>query len=193
MTDSNEVPVLARVYRSTVQRISCHLKLFSSYASFILVCDNTRKVYVWVGIASSIDDAALAESVAFNILQDDYQNLGEIVSIREGMEHQQKLAALMGRLLTTVEDYVQLSALRGTVLENVPITLSIIERGNNNHNDDDFILKPLSHSTVGRAGNVLPLPFLSVRDRMTIALLTTGNQYDIWYVSWNTLFIPFPT
>ena len=180
MANSIKSPVLARVYRSTVQRISCHLKLFSSYASFILICECTRKIYVWVGIASSIDDAAIAESVAFNVLQDDFQNLGEIISIREGMEHQQKLSALMSHLLMTVGDYVELSALRGTVLENVPITLSIIERERNDHDGIDFSIKPLSHSTLGRSGNVLPLPFLSTLDHKTIALLKTGNQYDIW-------------
>lgn len=182
MTDSDDAPVLARVYKSSVQRISCYLKHFNSHASFILICDSTRKIYVWVGRASSHDDAVLAESVAFDILQDDYQNLGEIVTIKEGMESHQYLCQLLDQLFMKIEDYLELSSLRGTVVENVPITLSVVERRRSDRNDDDFLLKPISHSAVGRSGHVPSLPFLAVVDRKTIAVLCTGNQYDIWYV-----------
>ena len=181
MTDSDDVPVLARVYKTTVQRISCHLKHFNSHASFILICDSIRKIYVWVGRASSHEDTVLAESVAFDVLQDDYQNLGEIVTIKEGMENHQNLCGLLDRLFMKIEDYLELFSLRGAIIENVPITLSVVERRRSDRNDDDFVLKPISHSAVGRAGNVPPLPFLAVVDRKTIAILTTGNQYDIWY------------
>lgn len=180
MTDQDDAPVLARVYKSTVQRIFCHLKLFSSNATYILVSDLVRKVYVWVGSASVIEDIVMAESVAFDILKDDFQNLGEIVTIKEGQEHQQKLVALLDQLNMTLDDYQDLSLLRGTIAENVPTTLSIIERRRVPDRNDEFVLKPICHSFVGRSGNVPLLPFLSIVDRKTIAILTTGNQYDIW-------------
>ena len=180
MTDSDDGPVLGRVYKCTVQRICCNLKLFSSHATYIVVSDNSRKIYIWVGRASSLEDTVLAESVAFDILRDDYQNLGEILTIKEGMEHQQKLISMLDQLFMKVEDYVEYSSLRMASVENSPITLSIIERRRTDRHDEDYILKPLSHSSLSRSGSVAPLPFLSVVDRKTIAILTTGNQYDIW-------------
>lgn len=180
MTDSDHGPVLGRVYKCTVQRIFCNLKLFSSYASFLLISDSNRKIYIWVGRASSLEDTVLAESVAFDILRDDYQNLGEIITIKEDMEHPQTLASMLDILFMKVEDYVELAPLRQTAPENSPITLSIVERKRTDRHDDDYVLKPFSHSAVSRAGSVSLLPFLPVVDRKTIAILTTGNQYDIW-------------
>lgn len=180
MTDSDEGPVLGRVYRCTVQRICCNLKLFSSYANYILISDNSRKIYIWVGRASSLEDTVLAESVAFDILRDDYQNLGEILTIKEGTEHQQKLTSMLDKLFMKIEDYIEYASLRLASVENSPITLSIIERKKTNRHAVDYVLKPLYHSSVSRAGSVAPLPFLTILDRKTIAILTTGNQYDIW-------------
>ena len=180
MTDSEDAPVLARVYKTTVQRVFCHLKLLNSNASYVLVSDTFRKIFVWVGSASSLEDVVLAESVAFDVLKDDFQSLGEIITIKEGMEQPQKLASFLDQLYMKIIDYEEHSSHRGAVVENVPITLSIIERRRSDHNDDDYILKQIGHSAVGRLGSVPPLPFLSIVDRKTIAILTTGNQYDIW-------------
>jgi Gelsolin repeat len=180
MSESDNIPVLGRVYKCTVQRISCNLKQFSSYATFLLVSDRSRKIFIWIGRASSLEDTVLAENVAFDILRDDYQNIGEIVTIKEGIEHQQKLVAMLDQLFMTLDDYVELASLRLTIVENSPITLSTIERKRSEHHNDDYVLNPVSHSPISRSGSVAPLPFLLHVDRKTIAILTTGNQYDIW-------------
>jgi Gelsolin repeat len=180
MSDSSDVPVLARVYKSTVQRIPCDLRQFNSNAAFILACENIRKIYVWIGKVSSPEDAALAETVAFDILRDDYLNIGELETIKEDQEQLQSLDLMLGRLFMKIDDYRQQAPFRSGSIENSPITLSVVERRRTEGPDVEYALNPVSHSAVSRTGSVPPLPFLSVVDRKTIAVLTTGNQYDIW-------------
>jgi hypothetical protein len=185
MSDSDEMPVLARFYKSTVQRIPCQLKLFNSCATFVLACDNIRKIYIWVGLFSSSEDITLAQTGAFNILRDDYLNMGEIVTVKEGMEnlHQQNLDSMLDQIIATPEDYIEFAPLRSIFVENSPITLSVVERRRSDKEgvvDEEYTIKPISHSPLGRTGSVLPLDFLSVVSRKTIAILTTGKQYDIW-------------
>ena len=180
MSDS-DTPILARSYKSTIQRIPCDLRQFNSSAAFILACETIKKIFVWVGKNASTDDISLAEAVGFDILRDDYLNIGELVTIREDSEKLQSLEYLLVQLFMKLDDYLQHAPFRSNPLENSPITLSIVERKFNDHGENDFTIKPVSHSTPsGRTGSVPPLPFLSVVDRKTIAVLTTGNQYDIW-------------
>lgn len=178
-----DFPVLARVYKNTVQRIPCHLKLLNSSATFILICDNIRKIYIWVGHESCREDTLLAESVTFSILRDDYINKGEIVTVKEGMENinQQNLDDMLDQLFMKSHDYLQQAPLRSKVIENSPMTLRMIRRNRKDNDENEFSLKPVSYSPLGPRGNVLPLPFLATVDRKAIAVLTTGNLCDIWY------------
>ena len=79
-----------------------------------------------------------------------------------------------------VDDYRQQAPFRASAIENSPITLSVVDRRRAEGPDLEYALNPVAHSAVSRIGSVLPLPFLSVVDRKTIPVLTTGNQYDIW-------------
>jgi HAD-superfamily hydrolase (TIGR02245 family) len=175
--------VLARILKNTVQRISCHLQLFNSNATFILICEAIHKIYIWVGQESCREDTLLAESVAFNILRDDYMNKGEIVTVKEGKEaaNQQNLDDMLDQLFMKSHDYFHQAPLRSKPIENSPITLRMIRRNHNENNENEFSLKPISYSPLGRRGNVLPLPFLATVDQKAIAVLTTGNLCDIWF------------
>mmetsp|Transcript_33258 Transcript_33258/g.31712 ORF Transcript_33258/g.31712 Transcript_33258/m.31712 type:complete len:508 (+) Transcript_33258:303-1826(+) len=178
-----DFPVLARIFKNTVQRISCHLTLFNSNATFIVICEDIHKIYVWVGQESYREDTLLAEIVTFNILRDDYMNKGEIVTVEEGKEaaNQQNLDGMLDQLFMKSHDYFQQAPSRSKPIENSPITLRMVKRNHNENNDNSFSLKPISYSPLGRTGNVLPLPFLATVDRKAIAVLTTGNLCDIWF------------
>ena len=176
MSDT-DVPIFARVFNSTVQRLHCDLRQFNSNAAFILACENIRKIYVWVGKKAQADDVALAEAIAFDILREDYLNIGELETIKEDQESPQSLDVLLGQLFMKIDDYRQQASFRNNRIENVPITLSVIERKEEN----EYALKSVMYSGKDRMGAVPLLPFLSVVDRKTIAVLTTGNLYDIWF------------
>ena len=177
MSDIDGVPILARVYNSTVQRIQCDLRQFKSNAAFILACENIRKIYVWIGNNAQADDIALAETIGFDILREDYLNIGELETIKEDQESSQSLDVMLDQLFMKIDDYRQHTPFRAKKIENIPTTLSIIERREQN----EYALKSMSYSTLNRSGMVPVLPFLSVVDRKTIAVLTTGNVYDIWF------------
>ena len=176
MSDT-DVPIAARIYNSTLQRVQCDLRQFNSHAAFILACENIRKIYVWVGKKSNADDVALAESVAFDILREDYLNIGELETIKEDQEPGQSLDIMLGQLFMKIDDYRQQAPYRANKIENSPVTLSIIERLGEN----EYALKSVAYSAANRTGAVPMLPFLSVVDRKTIAVLTTGGLYDIWF------------
>ena len=175
MSDT-DVPILARVYNSTVQRLQCDLRQFNSNAAFILACENIRKIYVWVGNNAQADDIALAETIGFDILREDYLNIGELETIKEDQESSQSLDVMLDQLFMKIDDYRQHTPFRAKKIENIPTTLSIIERKQN-----EYALKSVAYSTLNRSGMVPVLPFLSVVDRKTIAVLITGNVWDIWF------------
>ena len=172
-----DVPILARIHNSTVQRIPCDLRQFNSNAAFILACENIRKIFVWVGKAANKDDIALAEAVAFEILREDYLNIGDLENIKEDEESGPNLDVMLEQLFMKIDDYRQQAPFRTNKVENSPVTLSYIERTEPN----EYALKPVSYSAADRTGAVPMLPFLSVVDRKTIAVMTTGNLYDIWF------------
>jgi hypothetical protein len=177
MSDSTDVPILARVYAATVQRVQCDLRQFNSNAAFILSCENIRKIYVWIGNAASADDNTVAETVAFDILREDFLNVGELETIREDHEPLLSLEGMLAQLFMSVDDYRQQGAFRSNRVDNCALTLSVIERKDEN----EYALRSVAHSAANRTGTVPMLPFLSVVDRKTIAVLATGNQYDIWF------------
>ena len=175
---ADAVPIFARVYAATVQRLQCDFRHLNSSAVFLLACAHIRKIYVWVGNRATADDVALAETVAFDVLREDFLNVGELETIREGHEPPASIDAMLGQLFMSVADYRQHATFRaGRVADNCALTLSVVERKGGT---GDFALRTVEYAVPNRAGTVPTVPFVPSVDRNTIVVLTTGSQYDVW-------------
>lgn len=138
MDDNTRLPVLARVYKLTVQRIACDLQFLHSSATFLLICDRSRNIYIWIGQYASINDTILAEGLAVKILRYDYLNKGHIVIIKDINLHkkmdeivhekQENFISMLDQLSMNIDDYIKQSLSRPITVENYPIRLSILER-----------------------------------------------------------------
>lgn len=195
---SYEVPTLARVYKNTIQRVRCDLGQLNSSAAFVLICSAQRKVILWIGSSCQSNDKTLAETLAFDVINEDFSHIGEIESMQEERERIDVLISILDLMWMKLEgrqiymssgcdalevinslstDYRRTAKLRANPIQNSTATMSVVDKSSVTR---DYCLKHLATSNATADGSVPKLSFIPQPDRKLVVLLVVGDQYDLW-------------
>lgn len=175
------VPLIYRVYRATVQRVTVSMKNFNSNAVFIIVIEEEKRITLWLGSQSEDEDAELAESIAETIMKRDFREGDEepIPTILEGEEVNDVLEPFLDMMCSTLNQYYSKMAAgeRKKALVNSSVSVGYIEPMPRSIDTFDFQETAFAHPDV--KGTVPRVPFVPI-EMNTIAYVNVGDHWDIW-------------
>lgn len=197
MSSLTNVASLARAYKNTIQRIRCEIGQLNSSAAFVLICESQRKVMLWIGSECDPVDRKLAESLAFDVIKEDFYHVGEIECILEGKERKEVLPHFLELMFMELEglpptfgcfpshiivfnllDYKRTAKLRSAPIKpNTSISIHTVEKS---PVTGSLCLKLLAKSLPMPDGSVPQLNALPDRTPDLVALLIAGKQFDLW-------------
>jgi hypothetical protein len=178
-----EPPFMYRIYRESVQRCPLSFKSLNTNASFIIVSDKERLVFVWEGSRASEKDKQLTLELALDILKRDLNETAatneDIIHIVEGNERHAFLLEMLRVMSFKESDYRSKIARvdRAKDLgDNSEIVVGTIER----RSDGDFEIMTTGHQEVNEEGVMPRINFPPILSPSSIIVVQVGDFWDLW-------------
>lgn len=194
---SSNLSRVARVYRSTLQYVACDVSVFNSRAVFIIVSQDYKKVFLWVGSRCQPVDRTLAETIAFDVIKDDFGRVGELLTLQEDRTSPLVLGMLLEAMWCKDSDYKAAAAksFNAEIAPNLPRTLSLIVPVNPPHEElvgidrnlekeREYQIHTLEVANVNADGSVPRLQFPPRVSPKMIVLLVVGEGPSALWMVW---------
>ncbi|KAJ1440486.1 hypothetical protein B484DRAFT_391312, partial [Ochromonadaceae sp. CCMP2298] len=174
--------LLYRVYKGNTQRLNTNLKSLNSHAAFLVVLEEEKLIYVWIGSLCRPEDAALTNEIGEAVLSKDFQSENdedEIPNLLEGSEAPDLLEAMLDILWSTKELYNSKNAVKQRRLPvvNSSVSVGIIERA---AWSDTYDFQETSFAYTDSYGTLPRVTFAPI-SASTVAYVNTGDHWDVWF------------
>ena len=175
-----ESPSLYRVFNQSVQRVALHYSSLCSWAAFILVVDTDREVVGWFGEECKLADRKMASELGLQVLNLDLrkQTATFFPFTSENVENLRILRYILPKLWCDEALYKSKKSTedRRKMCINSPVSVGILDK----FIDGSYALRETALAAVDQAtGSVPRLRFVDI-EKNTIAVVTHGDQWDIW-------------
>jgi hypothetical protein len=175
------VPLIYRVYKATVQRVTASIKNLNSNATFIIVVEEEKRITLWVGSQCDDEDAELANTIAETIMKRDFRETDEeaIPIIMEGEESNDVLEPFLDLLWSTMNQYYSkmTAGERKKPLVNSSVSVGYVELLPRSTDTYDFQETAFAHPD--QKGTVPRVTFVPI-EMNTIGYVNVGDHWDIW-------------
>lgn len=182
MSGTDSVPLLYRIYKTSVQRVSLEISSLNSHAAFLLVLEPERHILAWIGSDCESADQDMVKELGFEVLQNDMRVGGEaeVGLIYEGSEPIPLLELFMELIGSDELAYYNKknAARRKERLVNNPVTAGLIEEMTFG-GEGEFEFQETAFIQPDNRGIVPRITFAPI-EMETIAYVNVGDQWDIW-------------
>jgi HAD-superfamily hydrolase (TIGR02245 family) len=175
---------LLRVYKESVQRLSCELTSLSSFAAFVVVSMGSpaqRRCILWIGANCSPQDRTIAEKLSYSVAVED---LGAVVPdcVVEGRENPALLEPILSAMWVQGEDYKRSARSRATTaIINKTVYLYNMIKDPVKVPTTFQINQLACEAPEASTGKVGKLFFPATAERDGILVVNIGDQYDLWF------------
>lgn len=174
-----DTPFLYRILYKTAQRVPLHYSSLNSSSAFILVCDEEREAVGWYGQDCSLEDRKYATELGLQVLRFDLRKEAAVhfPFSSEATPNQRILRFMLPKLWCDEATYMakKVADARRRVVYNAPVTIGCVDK----YLDGSCGLREVAFATSDTRGAVPRLDFVPV-ELNTVAVLTYGDQWDIW-------------
>jgi hypothetical protein len=178
-----EAPFMYCVYADTAQRCPLTFKSLNTNASYIVVSDKEKLVFVWEGSNALEADRQLALELALEVMKRDLNvhdaTPEDVIHIVEGQEKHILLLEMLRVMSFREADYRSKIARveRSKNLEpNSDIVVGTIER----RGDGEFEIMTTGHMSPDEEGRVARINFPPILTASSIIVVQVGEHWDIW-------------
>lgn len=171
---------LIRIFKTTIQRVTCEIQSLNSNAVFILINDSGKYVGVWLGEKSSRIDKAVTETKVIpeliKMLKLNFSST-TVPYLLEGTVDVSDvdLIRLIKEIGGNMDKYLKLKDERKNSLANNISSLSMLEMDENKI----FTLNEISTTKLNEKGSLSKLSFQNPTPT-TLAVVIVGTEIDLW-------------